>query len=78
MSGEVPIPDHIPREQGKILVKLTTGSSRPSGMIEERDEDGEVVDYKANKSAENKKHMLANYYDNLIRGKTKAGLMSML
>ena len=36
------------------------------------DKDGEIIDYKPNKTAENKKHMLANYYDNLIRGKTKS------
>ena len=74
MSGEVPIPDYIPREQAQMLVKPDNWEffTQPSAMLEERDEDGEVIDYKPNDTAENKKHMLANYYDNLIRGKTKS------
>jgi len=74
MSGEVPVPDHIPREQAKMLVKPDNWEffTQPSGMLEIRDEDGEVSDYKNNKEAENTKHMLSNYYSNLIRGKTKS------
>ena len=46
--------------------------TQPCGMLEVKDEDGEIADYKANDAAENKKHMLGNYYDNLVRGKTKS------
>lgn len=74
MSGEVPIPDHIPREQAKMLVRPDNWSffTQPSGMVEKKDEDGEILDYLNNKQAENCKNMLANYYSNLIRGKTKS------
>jgi hypothetical protein len=74
MSGEVPIPDHINRDEAKMLVKPTNWSfyTQPSGMIEVRDEDGGVKEYKENKEAENQKHMLASYYPNLIQGKGKS------
>ena len=74
MSGEVPIPDHIPREQARMLVKPDNWSfyTQPSGMLEKKDEDGEVVDYEPNKDSENRNHMLEGYYPNLIRGKTKS------
>jgi len=74
MSGEVPIPDHIPREQAKMLVRPDNWSffTQPSGMVEKKDEDGEILDYLNNKQAENCKNMLSNYYSNLIRGKTKS------
>ena len=74
MSGEVPIPDHIPREQAKMLVKPDNWNfyTQPSGMTEVLGEEGDVMDYQPNKKAENQKHMLNTYYSNLIRGKTKS------
>jgi len=74
MSGEVPIPDHIPREQAKMLVKPDNWEffTQPAGMIETRDEDGEINGYEPNKSAENQKHMMNSYYPNLVQGKTKS------
>ena len=74
MAGEVPIPDHIPREQAKMLVKPDNWSffTQPCGMLENKDEEGEIQDYKENPKAENQKNILANYYSNLIRGKTKS------
>ena len=74
MSGEVPVPDHIPREQAKMLVKPTNWSfyTQPSGMVEVKDEDGEIEDYAPNKVAENVKNMLKSYYPNLVQGKTKS------
>lgn len=74
MSGEVPIPDHIPREQAKMLVKPDNWSFyvQPSGMVEERDEEGQVSAYKPNPKAENRKNMMKSYYPNLIQGKTKS------
>ena len=73
MSGEVPIPDHIPKEQAKMLVKPDNWEFvQPSAMIEEKNEDGEIKDYIENPIAENKKNMLKSYYKNLIRGKTKS------
>lgn len=74
MSGEVPIPDHIPREQAKMLVKPDNWNffTQPAGMIEERNDEGEIEDYKPNSKAENRKYMREDYYPNLIRGKTKS------
>ncbi len=74
MSGEVPVPDHIPREQARMLVKPDNWSfyTQPAAMIELQDDDGEVEDYKSNKQAENAKYMRKDYYLNLIRGKTKS------
>jgi hypothetical protein len=74
MSGEVPIPDHIPREQAKMLVKPDNWSfyTQPSGMVEKKNQDGEIEDYDPNPKAENTKNMLKSYYPNLIRGKTKS------
>ena len=74
MAGEVPIPDHIPREQAKMLVKPDNWNffTQPCGMLEVKDEEGEIQDYKENPKAENQKNILANYYSNLIRGKTKS------
>lgn len=74
MSGEVPIPDHIPREQAKMLVKPDNWEffTQPAGMTEKKNQDGELVDYEPNKKAENQQHMLKSYYPNLIRGKTKS------
>ena len=74
MSGEVPIPDHIPREQAKMLVKPDNWQffTQPSGMKEVKNDEGEIQDYVPNDYAENRKYMREDYYPNLIRGKTKS------
>jgi hypothetical protein len=74
MSGEVPIPDHIPREQAKMLVKPDNWEffTQPAGMVEVKGEDGDIQDYEPNDKAENRRHMMESYYPNLIRGKTKS------
>jgi hypothetical protein len=74
MSGEVPIPDHIPREQAKMLVKPHNWRffTQPSGMVEVKDEAGEISSYNPNPVAENRKNMMQSYYPNLIQGKTKS------
>jgi len=73
MAGEVPIPDHIPASEAKMLVKPDNWRFyvQPPGMKERRDEDGEVQSYVPNEEAENAKHMLKSYYPNLIQGKGK-------
>ena len=73
MSGEVPIPDHIPREQATMLVKPDNWKFfvQPPAMKEHINERKEITSYSLNKDAENKKNILATYYPNLIRGKTK-------
>ena len=74
MAGEVPIPDHIPREQAKMLVKPDNWSfyTQPAGMLERKNEEGEIEDYEDNPKAENQNNILRSYYSNLIRGKTKS------
>ena len=74
MSGEVPIPDHIPREQAKMLVKPDNWSfyTQPAGMVEKKSPEGEIEDYAPSKDAENQKNMMKSYYPNLVQGKTKS------
>jgi len=74
MAGEVPIPDHIPREQATMLVKPDNWSffTQPAAMQEKLDDKGEVSGYDMNKKAENVSNILDTYYPNLIRGKTKS------
>lgn len=74
MAGEVPIPDHIPREQAKMLVTPENWRfyTQPAGMEEVRNKEGELEDYVPNKSAENQANMMKSYYPNLIQGKTKS------
>ena len=74
MAGDVPIPDHIPREQAKMLVTPDNWRffTQPAGMTEVKNEEGELEDYVPNVEAENQKNMMKSYYPNLIRGKTKS------
>jgi len=74
MSGEVPIPDHIPREQAKMLVKPNNWNfyTQPAGMVEKKSPEGEIEDYVPSKDAENQKNMMKSYYPNLVQGKTKS------
>ena len=74
MSGEVPVPDHIPQEEARMLVKPDNWRffTQPSGMMENRDKEGNILGYIPNPKAENKSNMLDNYYPNLIQGKTKS------
>jgi hypothetical protein len=74
MAGEVPIPDHIPREQAKMLVKPDNWRffTQPAGMLEVKDQKGDIYNYKPNPVAENRKNMMQSYYPNLLQGKTKS------
>ena len=74
MAGDVPIPDHIPREQAKMLVTPDNWRffTQPAGMTEVKNEEAELEDYVPNVEAENQKNMMKSYYPNLIRGKTKS------
>ena len=58
MSGEVPVPDHIPAEEARMLVAPDNWKfyTQPPGMKEEKDKDGNVSDYCPNEKAENQKH----------------------
>ena len=74
MSGEIPIPDHIPKEEAKMLVKPDNWLffTQPAGMMETKDQDGNVLEYLPNDIAENKKNMRTDYYPNIVQGKTKS------
>ena len=74
MSGEVPIPDHIPKEEAKMLVKPDNWLffTQPPAMHEDKDQDGNVTAYHSNDNAENKTNMRSDYYTNIVQGKTKS------
>ena len=74
MAGEVPIPDHVPKEEAKMLVKPDNWQffTQPSGMLEEKDHEGSVDGYVPNNDAENKINMRTDYYPNIVKGKTKS------
>ena len=74
MAGDVPIPDHIPREQAKMLVTPDNWAffTQPAGMLEVKSKEGEVLDYVPSPDAENQTNMMKSYYPNLIRGKMKS------
>ena len=73
MAGEVPIPDHIPREQAVMLVKPENWNFyvQPSAMTDNKNEKGDVAGYKMKPKAENKSNIIQTYYPNIINGKTK-------
>ena len=72
MSGDVPVPDHISREEALMLIKPDNWSfySQPSAMLEKK-ENNMTIGYDQNTLAENKTNLTDKYYDNIIRGKTK-------
>ncbi|BAQ88161.1 large subunit terminase [uncultured Mediterranean phage uvMED] len=74
MAGDVPVPDHIPIDEARMLIKPDNWRffTQPPAMLEDKDEEGSVLNYSRNPKAENSKHMMQNYYSNLVQGKTKS------
>jgi hypothetical protein len=74
MSGEVPVPDHIAKEEAKMLIKPNNWQffTQPSGMVEKKDNEGNVLEYIKNSKAENITNMREDYYPNIVQGKTKS------
>ena len=74
MAGETPVPDHMSREQALMLVKPDNWKFfvQPPGMLEIRDDRGELIGFRDNPEKENGKNLLSTYYDNMVRGKTKS------
>lgn len=74
MSGEVPVPDHIAKEEAKMLIKPDNWEffTQPAGMIERKTEDGDISAYVLNENAENRNNMRKDYYPNIVQGKTKS------
>ena len=73
MSGDVPTPDYLSRDEALMLVKPDTWEffTQPSAMTEKKETDGSLIGYTNNVSCENKKNLTKDYYANIIRGKTK-------
>ena len=74
MAGDSPLPDHVTREQALMLQRPDNWEffTQPEGLLEEKNDDGEVTGYIPNPNAENRKFLSEDYYLNIITGKTKA------
>ena len=73
MAADVPVPDHISREEALMLIKPDNWSfyTQPPALLENKGSDGLITGYEDNKKSENKKNLTEKYYENIIRGKTK-------
>jgi len=73
MAGDVPVPDHLSRDEALMLVKPDNWSfhTQPSAMTEKKNKDGTLEGYDPNISCENKNNLTPDYYSNIIKGKTK-------
>lgn len=73
MSGDAPIPEWITEEESRQLVKPDDWEfyNQPPGMIEVKDQHGDVTGYVSNPEAENIKNLAPDYYAKVITGKTK-------
>lgn len=75
MAGESPIPDYIPREEAIMLQKPDNWKffTQPSGMVENFDSTGKaILSYSMNPNSENTANLTPDYYNNIIKGKTKS------
>jgi hypothetical protein len=73
MAADVPVPDHISRDEALMLIKPDNWSfhTQPPALLENKGSDGFIIGYEENTKAENKKNLTKQYYNNIIRGKTK-------
>lgn len=73
MAADVPVPDHISRDEALMLIKPDNWSfyTQPPALIENKGKDGFITGYEDNIKSENKKNLTEKYYNNIIRGKTK-------
>lgn len=73
MAGESPLPDHISREEALMLVKPDTWKffNQPSALSEKFNDQGELIGYDRNPKAENRKNTIGNYYEDIIKGKSR-------
>jgi len=74
LAGETVLPDYITKQEAKMLVKPDTWRffNQPPAMLEVMDKEGHLDTYEDNKDKENGKNLTRNYYDSIIRGKTKS------
>jgi len=73
MAADVPVPDHISRDEALMLIKPDNWSfyTQPPALLENKSKDGFISGYEDNTKSENKKNLTPKYYENIIRGKTK-------
>tara|TARA_R100000231_G_scaffold137941_2_gene115240 strand:- start:811 stop:2328 length:1518 start_codon:yes stop_codon:yes gene_type:complete len=73
MAGDVPVPEHLSREEALMLVKPDDWEffTQPSAMLEKKNTKGELEGYNNNPKCENKANLTEKYYPNIIKGKTK-------
>ena len=73
MAGEAPIPDHFSREDALLLVRPDSWRflNQPGGMLEVKDQHGDLTGYRLNPDAENRKNLPPNYYPDIIKGKAR-------
>lgn len=74
MRGDVAVPDFFTAEQRLAHVKPTSWAffTQPPGLIEVKNQDGNVSAYRENPEAENLTYLPKEYYRRAIQGKTKA------
>jgi hypothetical protein len=74
MRGDVAVPDYFSEEQRRASRRPPSWDFfvQPAGLVELKDNDGNVERYDPNPAAENLKFLPANYYTNAIQGKTKS------
>ena len=74
MSGESIIPDYISKQEAKMLITPDNWKfwNQPPALLEQRNNEKEIENYKENPKQENSKNLTKNYYQNIIRGKTKS------
>jgi hypothetical protein len=72
MAGEAPVPDHIPHEEAKLLVRPENWKffCQPAGMFRIKDKDGSTVGYELNAARENGANITPTYYPTMIQGKS--------
>lgn len=73
MAGDSPPPDYITEEERLLLIKPDNWGffNQPGGMIELKDASKRTIGYESSPTAENAKHLVPGYYENLITGKRK-------
>ena len=73
MSGEAHVPDYISQEDRLMLIKPDNWNFyiQPSGMKEVKNKENQLIGYEKNTKAENFKNLNPEYYNNIIRGKSK-------
>jgi hypothetical protein len=80
LLGDVPLPEEFTEQERMEWRKPEKWGYhiQPPGMIEIRDAEGTVIDYRINPKAENLKWLPEDYYARLIKGKSKTWIDSRI